>query len=146
VDLLLPVCKCLPHAQAKGVSFDVVFGQLLGTTALVCLWPLFLSFLPYRALRKLFPPIVTGVLCATDSILHRECHAPGAQQVSMEKVPLSVLSQVPQFERAAMFADLQSFGHFCMRVCAFRVCCTGVTIFLIGVKLTETGFKVCSSV
>lgn len=46
--------------QAKGVPFDVVFGQLLGTTALVCLWPLFLSFLPYKALRKLFPPIVTG--------------------------------------------------------------------------------------
>lgn len=47
--------------QDKGVSFDVIFGQLLGTTALVALWPMVLSFLPYKALRKLFPPIVTGV-------------------------------------------------------------------------------------
>lgn len=59
------------------MSFDVVFGQLLGTTALVCLWPLFLSFLPYRALRKLFPPIVTGV---SADIFHRECRAAGTQQ------------------------------------------------------------------
>lgn len=56
--MLPPVDCCL--LQAKGVPFDVVFGQLIGTTALVALWPLMLSFLPYRALRKLFPPIVTG--------------------------------------------------------------------------------------
>lgn len=76
---VITTCSCpyLPLVtQARGVSFDVVFGQLLGTTALVCLWPLFLSFLPYRALRKLFPPIVTGV---STGILHRECCAAGTQ-------------------------------------------------------------------
>lgn len=72
-NMFLPLSASLV-TQARGVSFDVVFGQLLGTTALVCLWPLFLSFLPYRALRKLFPPIVTGV--STD-MLHRECCATG---------------------------------------------------------------------
>jgi hypothetical protein len=40
--------------QAQGVSFDVIFGQLLGTTALVCLWPLFLSFLPYKWVQNRF--------------------------------------------------------------------------------------------
>lgn len=56
--LPVSVSPCLP--QAKGVPFNVIFGQLIGTTALCALWPFFLSFLPYKALRKLFPPIVTG--------------------------------------------------------------------------------------
>jgi xanthine/uracil permease len=43
------------------MSFDEAFGNLLGTAALCGLWPVMLSFLPYKALKRIFPPIVTGV-------------------------------------------------------------------------------------
>ena len=47
--------------QAKGLSFEEAFGSLLGTAALCGIWPVMLSFLPYKALKRIFPPIVTGV-------------------------------------------------------------------------------------
>jgi xanthine/uracil permease len=74
-----------PSKQAKGVDFDVIFGQLLGTVLLMCIWPLFLSFLPYRVLKKLFPPIVTGAcrasLCVgSTSVRHPSAHTHTAQR------------------------------------------------------------------
>lgn len=50
-----------PRPQAQGDSFDVALGKMLGTTAVVAAWPILLSFLPYRVLKRIFPPIVTGV-------------------------------------------------------------------------------------
>lgn len=47
--------------KGQGHSFDEAFGMMLGTIALCAVWPICLSFLPHRALRKVFPPIVTGV-------------------------------------------------------------------------------------
>lgn len=48
-------------AQKEGYSFDEAFGKLLGTIALCSAWPVILSFMPHRALKKIFPPIVTGI-------------------------------------------------------------------------------------
>jgi len=53
--------KVVGGLMAKGMSFDEAFGSLLGTAALCGIWPIMLSFLPYKALKRIFPPIVTGV-------------------------------------------------------------------------------------
>eukprot|EP00878_Enallax_costatus_P028214 GHUV01030448.1.p1 GENE.GHUV01030448.1~~GHUV01030448.1.p1 ORF type:complete len:161 (-),score=16.84 GHUV01030448.1:137-619(-) len=55
------VYACGYAVQAAGMSFDESFGQMLGTIAVCAVWPILLSLMPYKALKKVFPPIVTGV-------------------------------------------------------------------------------------
>lgn len=52
--------SAINQLMAGGMSFDAALGKMLGTTALCALWPIALSFLPHRVLRRVFPPIVTG--------------------------------------------------------------------------------------
>eukprot|EP00775_Hariotina_reticulata_P010598 gene10598-10755_t len=53
--------KIITLLMKEGYSFDEAFGKLLGTIALCSVWPVILSFMPHRALKKIFPPIVTGI-------------------------------------------------------------------------------------
>ncbi|WIA22362.1 hypothetical protein OEZ85_004671 [Tetradesmus obliquus] len=46
--------------MAQGDTFEVALGKMLGTSAVCAVWPMILSFMPARALKKVFPPIVTG--------------------------------------------------------------------------------------
>jgi xanthine/uracil permease len=46
--------------MVKGACPDA-FGKLLGTLMLCSLWEMGLSFVPARKLKKIFPPVVTGV-------------------------------------------------------------------------------------
>eukprot|EP00878_Enallax_costatus_P046839 GHUV01057139.1.p1 GENE.GHUV01057139.1~~GHUV01057139.1.p1 ORF type:complete len:408 (+),score=89.00 GHUV01057139.1:139-1224(+) len=58
----LPLVTTVIRSQlAAGMSFDESFGQMLGTIAVCAVWPILLSLMPYKALKKVFPPIVTGV-------------------------------------------------------------------------------------
>eukprot|EP00877_Chromochloris_zofingiensis_P003759 jgi/Chrzof1/13384/Cz07g31020.t1 len=45
----------------EGYTFDQAYGKLLGTILVCGVIPIIFSVLPYRVLRKVFPPIVTGV-------------------------------------------------------------------------------------
>ncbi|KAF8067194.1 uapA [Scenedesmus sp. PABB004] len=58
VPLMTSVVKSLIE---QGHTFDEAFGKMLGTAAICAVWPVLLSFMPYKALRRTFPPIVTGV-------------------------------------------------------------------------------------
>jgi xanthine/uracil permease len=60
VVALLRVFAC-PPAQKQGLTFDEAFGKILGTVAVCAVWPVILSFMPHKALKKVFPPIVTGI-------------------------------------------------------------------------------------
>jgi len=57
----LPVFEnAIAAMKDSGVDPMDAYGKMLGTTMVCCLLELFLSFMPKQALRKLFPPIVTG--------------------------------------------------------------------------------------
>ncbi len=45
-----------------GYSFEDAYGKLLGTIMLCSIIPTVLSFFPIRLIRKIFPPIVCGVV------------------------------------------------------------------------------------
>lgn len=59
----LPVTYVIPccFVQDEGYTFDQAYGKLLGTILVCGVIPIIFSVLPYRVLRKVFPPIVTGV-------------------------------------------------------------------------------------
>jgi len=57
----LPVYEAAIAAmKTDGVDGEDAYGKMLGTTMVCCLFEIVLSFVPKGALRKLFPPIVTG--------------------------------------------------------------------------------------
>lgn len=43
------------------MSGEAAYGAMLGTSMVCCLLELFLSFMPMRTLKKIFPPIVTSI-------------------------------------------------------------------------------------
>ena len=46
--------------QANGDSFSTAYGRMLGTTAFCALTPLLVSFVPFKVLKRVFPPVVTS--------------------------------------------------------------------------------------
>jgi uric acid-xanthine permease len=52
--------KCQLDADGNRMACPDAYGALIGTCALCALTEIALSFLPPKALRKIFPPIVTG--------------------------------------------------------------------------------------
>jgi NCS2 family nucleobase:cation symporter-2 len=50
-----------PSMQAQGDSWSVAYGRMLGTTAICAITPIILSFIPFRLLKRIFPPVVTSV-------------------------------------------------------------------------------------
>ena len=58
----LPIYE-LAIRQMKGAGIDgeVAYGKMIGTSMICCLFEVFLSILPTKALKKLFPPIVSSV-------------------------------------------------------------------------------------
>ena len=53
-------CARWPAVCADGETFRTAYGKLLGTVLLAWLIELGLSFCPPKALRRIFPPVVTG--------------------------------------------------------------------------------------
>ena len=47
--------------MAEGTSFADAYGKILGTLLVCCWWSVALSFMPPRMLKRVFPPVVTGV-------------------------------------------------------------------------------------
>ncbi|KAJ9504870.1 hypothetical protein QJQ45_030430 [Haematococcus lacustris] len=47
--------------KGEGMSFDEAYGHVLGTLCVSTLTPILFSFLPIKVLRKVFPPVVSGV-------------------------------------------------------------------------------------
>lgn len=58
----LPIYE-IAIAQMKddGMSGEAAYGAMLGTSMVCCLLELFLSFMPIRIIKKIFPPIVTSI-------------------------------------------------------------------------------------
>lgn len=46
---------------ANGKTFQEALGYIFGTAAVCALVPLFISFLPHKVIKKVFPPIVSGI-------------------------------------------------------------------------------------
>ncbi|KAG2500997.1 hypothetical protein HYH03_000819 [Edaphochlamys debaryana] len=46
----------------EGNTFEEAYGKLLGTLIVCAVIPAFLSFLPIRVIKKIFPPIVCGIV------------------------------------------------------------------------------------
>jgi xanthine/uracil permease len=42
-------------------TFNQAFGRMMGTCAICCIVPLLISFLPYKIIKRVFPPVVLGV-------------------------------------------------------------------------------------
>lgn len=58
----VPIAQSVINTKiAGGSTFEEAYGALLGTLLLTTLTPLLVSFLPIKALKKVFPPVVTGV-------------------------------------------------------------------------------------
>lgn len=57
-----PADKVLKTLIKEGTSFEDAFGMVLGTAALCALVPVAVSFLPHRVIRKVFPPVVCGLV------------------------------------------------------------------------------------
>ena len=59
---LLPAVNLMfmGSAHADGDTWREAYGRVLGTVMLASLLEIFLSFVPPRTLKRLFPPIVTG--------------------------------------------------------------------------------------
>lgn len=56
-----PANSTIAKLIAEGETFDEAYGKVLGTAAICGLVPIAISFLPHRAIKKLFPPVVCGV-------------------------------------------------------------------------------------
>jgi NCS2 family nucleobase:cation symporter-2 len=58
----LPVFEiAIQQMKREGIDAEVAYGKMLGTSMFCCLLELFLSFLPAKTLRGLFPPIVSSI-------------------------------------------------------------------------------------
>mmetsp|Transcript_15720 Transcript_15720/g.23596 ORF Transcript_15720/g.23596 Transcript_15720/m.23596 type:complete len:572 (-) Transcript_15720:157-1872(-) len=58
----LPIFEIgIRQMKAQGIDAQVAYGKMLGTSMVCCLLELFLSVLPPKALKALFPPIVSSV-------------------------------------------------------------------------------------
>ena len=57
-----PADKVLKTLIKEGNSFEEAYGMVLGTAALCALVPVAISFLPHRVIRKVFPPVVCGLV------------------------------------------------------------------------------------
>ena len=47
--------------MGEGISFGDAYGKILGTLLVCCWWSVALSFMPPKMLKRVFPPVVTGV-------------------------------------------------------------------------------------
>ncbi|KAK9845023.1 hypothetical protein WJX74_009785 [Apatococcus lobatus] len=56
-----PVIQSIGIMRGQGISFGDAYGKILGTLLVCCWWSVALSFMPPRMLKRVFPPIVTGV-------------------------------------------------------------------------------------
>ena len=52
----IPLCSL----QSQGDTFATAYGKMQGTTAFCAVIPIFFSFVPFRYLRRVFPPVVTS--------------------------------------------------------------------------------------
>lgn len=52
---------CAAELIGEGETFNEAYGKVLGTAALCALVPVAISFLPHRAIKRIFPPVVCGV-------------------------------------------------------------------------------------
>ncbi len=58
----LPIFEiAIRQMKADGIDGSVAYGKMLGTSMVCALLELFLSIMPVKALKKIFPPIVTSV-------------------------------------------------------------------------------------
>ena len=58
----LPVFEAgIAAMKADGVDPEDAYGKMLGTVMVCCFVEIFLAFIPRDALRKAFPPLVTGI-------------------------------------------------------------------------------------
>jgi xanthine/uracil permease len=57
-----PADKVLKTLIKEGNSFEEAYGMVLGTAAICALVPVAISFLPHRVIRKVFPPVVCGLV------------------------------------------------------------------------------------
>ncbi len=58
----LPIFEIgIRQMKAQGIDAQVAYGKMLGTSMVCCLLELFLSILPAKSLKSLFPPIVSSV-------------------------------------------------------------------------------------
>lgn len=56
-----PVWRCnMWWLQSEGNTFREAYGRIMGTQLVCCWLAVLLSFMPPRALRRCFPPLVTG--------------------------------------------------------------------------------------
>lgn len=51
----------LPYLIAQGNTFEQAYGMYLGTICVTSLTPFIFVFLPMKVLKKIFPPVVSGV-------------------------------------------------------------------------------------
>eukprot|EP00798_Chlamydomonas_sp_ICE-L_P024766 gene24766-10408_t len=47
--------------KEDGNTFSEAYGRMMGTCAICCIIPLLISFMPYRYIKRVFPPVVLGV-------------------------------------------------------------------------------------
>jgi NCS2 family nucleobase:cation symporter-2 len=58
----LPIYEiAISQMKADGMTGDAAYGAMIGTSMVCCLLELVLSFVPMRAIKKVFPPIVTSI-------------------------------------------------------------------------------------
>ncbi|CAJ1951324.1 unnamed protein product [Cylindrotheca closterium] len=58
----LPIYEiAIAQMKQDGMSGEAAYGAMLGTSMVCCLLELFLSFMPIRIIKKIFPPIVTSI-------------------------------------------------------------------------------------
>jgi NCS2 family nucleobase:cation symporter-2 len=58
----LPIFEiAISQMKADGISGEDAYGKMLGTTMVCSLLELFFSFLPIKAIKKTFPPIVSSI-------------------------------------------------------------------------------------
>ncbi|EFN55989.1 hypothetical protein CHLNCDRAFT_145360 [Chlorella variabilis] len=56
-----PANSTIQKLIGEGETFNEAYGKVLGTAALCALVPVAISFLPHRAIKRIFPPVVCGV-------------------------------------------------------------------------------------
>jgi xanthine/uracil permease len=52
--------SCIGTMMAQGDSFGTAYGRMLGTTAFCAVIPVIFSFIPFKILKRVFPPVVTS--------------------------------------------------------------------------------------
>lgn len=58
----LPIYEiAISQMKADGMSGEAAYGAMIGTSMVCCLLELFLSIIPIKIIKKVFPPIVTAI-------------------------------------------------------------------------------------